>query len=214
MGVGQGGLVVLGDRLVEPTVLVLGDVGLLSQPDGLDLVDGVPFPDLLGDSLGLGLLGSFLLGRLGFTLILDFGVILLSLLSSGLSGFLLLIGYLLADFLGKEKLEGVLAAVVRYYGGINLGAGGLVRAYTDTSAQALKNATKVPIVPLKTMTCRFPFHLEGIVRNRISQAGVTVVAVERSLDREMMVQGPEDLVDGLVLALSVTGQGRIVWAEV
>jgi uncharacterized YigZ family protein len=118
------------------------------------------------------------------------------------------------EVLRHQKLEGVLASVVRYYGGINLGAGGLVRAYTDAIAQALKNATKVPIVLLKTMTCRFPFHLEGIVRNRISQAGVTVVAVERSLDLEMMVQGPEDLVDGLVLALSETGQGRIVWAEV
>jgi uncharacterized YigZ family protein len=118
------------------------------------------------------------------------------------------------EVLRHQKLEGVLASVVRYYGGINLGAGGLVRAYTDAIAQALKNATKVPIVPLKTMTCRFPFHLEGIVRNRIGQAGVTVVAVERSLDLEMMVQGPEDLVDGLVLALSETGQGRIVWAEV
>jgi uncharacterized YigZ family protein len=118
------------------------------------------------------------------------------------------------EVLRHQKLEGVLASVVRYYGGINLGAGGLVRAYTDAIAQALKNATKVPIVTLKTMTCRFPFHLEGIVRNRISQAGVTVVAVERSLDLEMMVQGPEDLVDGLVLALSETGQGRIVWAEV
>ena len=108
MRVGQGSLVVLGDRLVEPTVLVLGDVRLLSQPDGLDLVDGVPLPDLLGDSLGLGFLGSFLLGRLGFTLVLDFSVILLSLLSSGLSGLLFLIGYLLADFLGKEKFDGVL----------------------------------------------------------------------------------------------------------
>lgn len=118
------------------------------------------------------------------------------------------------EVLRHQKLEGVLASVVRYYGGINLGAGGLVRAYTDAIAQALKNATKVPIVPLKTMTCRFPFHLEGIVRNRISQAGVTVVAVERSLELEMMVQGPEDLVDGLILALSETGHGRIIWAEI
>ena len=93
---------VLGDRLVEVAVLLLGDVGLLSQPDGLDLVDGVPLPDLLGDSLGLGLLGSFLLGRFGFTLVLDLGVILLSLFSSGFSRLLLLIGYLLADFLREE----------------------------------------------------------------------------------------------------------------
>jgi hypothetical protein len=102
VGVGQRGLVVLGDSLVEVAVLLLGDVGLLSQPDGLDLVDGVPLPDLLGDSLGLGLLGSFLLSRLGFSLVLDLSVILLSLFSSGLSGLLLLIGYLLADFLREE----------------------------------------------------------------------------------------------------------------
>jgi hypothetical protein len=100
--------VVLGDSLVKVAVLLLGDVGLLSQPDGLDLVDGIPLPDLLGDSLGLGLLWSFLLGRLGFTLVLDLGVILLSLFSSGLSEFLLLIRHLLADFLREEKLDGVL----------------------------------------------------------------------------------------------------------
>lgn len=117
------------------------------------------------------------------------------------------------EVLRHQKLEGVLASVVRYYGGINLGAGGLVRTYTDAIAQALKNATKVPIVPLKTMACRLPYGLEGIVRNRIEQAGVTLLAVERSLDLQMVVQGPKDLVDGLVLALSETGQGRIVWAE-
>ena len=102
MGVGQRGLVVLGDSLVEVDVFFLSDVGLLSQPDSLDLVDGLPLPDLLSDSLGLGLLGSFILGRLGLTLVLDFGVIFLSLFSCGFSGLLLLVGYLLADFLGEE----------------------------------------------------------------------------------------------------------------
>ena len=63
------------------------------------------------------------------------------------------------------------------------------------------------------MACRLPYGLEGIMRNRIEQAGVTLLAVERSLDLQMVVQGPKDLVDGLVLALSETGQGRIVWAE-
>ena len=108
MGIGERGLVVLRDRLVEVIVLVFGEVRLLSQPDGLDLVDCLPFPDLLGDCLGLGLLGSFLLGRFGFTLILDLSVILLSIFSSGFSGLLFLIGYLLAEFLREEKLDGVL----------------------------------------------------------------------------------------------------------
>lgn len=50
------------------------------------------------------------------------------------------------DVLRHQDLEGVLATVVRYYGGVRLGAGGLVRAYTDSVAQALLKADKVPIV--------------------------------------------------------------------
>jgi len=38
----------------------------------------------------------------------------------------------------KQKLNNVLVVVVRYFGGIKLGAGGLVRAYTKATVQALK----------------------------------------------------------------------------
>ena len=39
----------------------------------------------------------------------------------------------------------LLATVVRYFGGVKLGAGGLVRAYTDAVAQALLGADTVPL---------------------------------------------------------------------
>ena len=57
------------------------------------------------------------------------------------------------DVLRHQDLEGVLATVVRYFGGVKLGAGGLVRAYTDAVAQALLQAEKVPIVRLATLRC-------------------------------------------------------------
>jgi uncharacterized YigZ family protein len=47
------------------------------------------------------------------------------------------------EVLRHHELDGVLAAVVRYYGGIKLGAGGLVRAYTDAVATALKQAARI-----------------------------------------------------------------------
>ncbi len=47
------------------------------------------------------------------------------------------------EVLRHHELDGVLAAVVRYYGGIKLGAGGLVRAYTDAVATALKQAQRI-----------------------------------------------------------------------
>jgi putative IMPACT (imprinted ancient) family translation regulator len=42
------------------------------------------------------------------------------------------------EVLRRQELEGVLATVVRYYDGVKLGAGGLVRAYTDAVAQAVR----------------------------------------------------------------------------
>ena len=47
------------------------------------------------------------------------------------------------EVLRHHELDGVLAAVVRYYGGIKLGADGLVRAYTDAIATALKQAQRI-----------------------------------------------------------------------
>ena len=40
----------------------------------------------------------------------------------------------------KENLNNILIVIVRYFGGIKLGAGGLVRAYTKASTEALKQA--------------------------------------------------------------------------
>ncbi|NUT62767.1 YigZ family protein [Herbaspirillum sp. C9C3] len=46
------------------------------------------------------------------------------------------------EVLRHHELDGVLAMVVRYYGGVKLGAGGLVRAYTDAIATALKSSER------------------------------------------------------------------------
>ena len=42
------------------------------------------------------------------------------------------------DVIKKNKLSNVLIAVIRYFGGIKLGAGGLVRAYSSVSSEVLK----------------------------------------------------------------------------
>ena len=42
------------------------------------------------------------------------------------------------EVLRKNKLTNTAAVVTRYFGGIKLGAGGLVRAYTNSVAEAVK----------------------------------------------------------------------------
>ena len=49
------------------------------------------------------------------------------------------------NLLQKNNLCNVLVVVTRYFGGILLGTGGLVRAYSDATIQAIENAEKLEI---------------------------------------------------------------------
>jgi len=68
------------------------------------------------------------------------------------------------EVLRHRQLEGVLATVVRYFGGVKLGAGGLLRAYTDAVAQALIDVQMIPLVAQHTLHCSVPYALEGALR--------------------------------------------------
>lgn len=50
-------------------------------------------------------------------------------------------GLPMLDILLGEKLHNVVAVVTRYFGGTLLGAGGLVRAYSDATKEGLKHCT-------------------------------------------------------------------------
>ena len=83
------------------------------------------------------------------------------------------------EVLRHHDLEGVQATVVRYFGGVKLGAGGLVRAYTDAIAQALLVADKVLLEPMATLQCLVPYALEGLLRREIdAAAGATLLGVQ------------------------------------
>ncbi|MBS1186788.1 MAG: hypothetical protein H6R04_806 [Burkholderiaceae bacterium] len=115
------------------------------------------------------------------------------------------------EVLRHQDLDGVLATVVRYYGGVKLGAGGLMRAYTDCIAQALKNAQKVPIIKTRTLRCAVPYALEGLLRREIEVVGGTLKDVAHGDDVEFIFTLAASTADELVARLNEDGQGRISW---
>ena len=117
------------------------------------------------------------------------------------------------DVLRHHDLEGVLATVVRYYGGVNLGAGGLVRAYTDAVAQALLKADKVPIVKQHALLCALPYPLEGRVRRELEAAGAVLGAVQHNVRVTMAFTVPADAVSGLMTRLNEAGVGQLEWLD-
>jgi putative IMPACT (imprinted ancient) family translation regulator len=115
------------------------------------------------------------------------------------------------DVLRHQDLEGVLATVVRYFGGVKLGAGGLVRAYTDSVAQALLKTEKAAIVRLRTLRCKVPYAMEGMLRREIDAAHATLDQVEHSDDVTLAFSLPDAAAASLLASLSEAGHGRIIW---
>lgn len=56
-----------------------------------------------------------------------------------------------------NKLNHILCIIVRYFGGIKLGTGGLVRAYSSTTKGAIENATIIPYIIMKSIKIIFPY---------------------------------------------------------
>jgi uncharacterized YigZ family protein len=115
------------------------------------------------------------------------------------------------DVLRHQDLEGVLATVVRYFGGIKLGAGGLVRAYTDSVAQALLGAQKMPIIRQRHLRCNAPYPLEGLIRRELDAAGANLDDVAHADVVSFAFHLPDDKAAPLVARLNEAGNGRIHW---
>jgi putative IMPACT (imprinted ancient) family translation regulator len=105
----------------------------------------------------------------------------------------------------------VLATVVRYFGGVKLGAGGLVRAYTDAVAQALLTAEKVPMVRMRLLRCQLPYAQEGWLRREAERQGAVLVAVTHGALVDVTLRLPEAAAADFMHRLNEAGQGRIGW---
>lgn len=115
------------------------------------------------------------------------------------------------EVLRHQQLEGVLATVVRYFGGVKLGAGGLVRAYTDAIAQALLQAEKLPLQKTLQLACSVPYALEGMVRRELQAAGAVLGEVRHGERVEIEFAVTEGAAADLRARLNELGQGQLAW---
>jgi uncharacterized YigZ family protein len=117
------------------------------------------------------------------------------------------------EVLRHHDLDGVLATVVRYFGGVKLGAGGLVRAYTDSIAQTLIDAPLVPRVRQRTLHCAVPYALEGLLRRELAAADATLAQVRHEGLVHFDFSLPEPQAGPFVVRLDDATQGRAAWLQ-
>ena len=70
-------------------------------------------------------------------------------------------GMPILNILEKEEMTSLVAVVVRYFGGIKLGAGGLVRAYSSSVRDTLKTANKVLLIEGVQIEITIPYEKQN-----------------------------------------------------
>lgn len=66
-------------------------------------------------------------------------------------------GLPILNVLKQNNLTNILCVVIRYFGGIKLGAGGLIRAYSTSTSEALNKATITNLVKGYNITIEFSY---------------------------------------------------------
>jgi uncharacterized YigZ family protein len=74
-----------------------------------------------------------------------------------------------------HRLDRVVVVVTRWFGGIKLGAGGLVRAYGGSAAECLRRATKKEIIEMVTVLISCDFSHAGTVHALLGQFAASVL---------------------------------------
>lgn len=85
-------------------------------------------------------------------------------------------GIPMLEVLRRSGVTDILAVVTRYFGGILLGAGGLVRAYSGSVAAALKEAALVANIPARCIRIRLPYADYGKLQNIAASFAASVEA--------------------------------------
>jgi uncharacterized YigZ family protein len=73
-----------------------------------------------------------------------------------------------------QQCDQVAVLVVRWFGGVKLGPGGLMRAYGGSAAQCLRLAQRMEIVEQSLLNCRCQFSDMALVQSRFEQFGIVI----------------------------------------
>ena len=104
-------------------------------------------------------------------------------------------GMPILNVLLKEELSNVLCVVIRYFGGIKLGAGGLVRAYTKSVTECLKVTDLMDLEEGYKVRLKFNYNDEKQVKYLLKDSNI--LNEKYDLDVEYLVLVNNDVLDNL-----------------
>jgi len=98
----------------------------------------------------------------------------------------------IAQMLQKTGLTNVVVVVTRYFGGIKLGPGGLVRAYTSSAKLAIEKAGIFEVKEYVRMECVVPYSSFDKIKYLSESEPFTIVSSEFSDNIKMIIEYEKD----------------------
>jgi uncharacterized YigZ family protein len=108
-----------------------------------------------------------------------------------------------------QGIDRAVVVVTRWYGGIKLGAGGLVRAYGGTAAECLRRAERVPLVAMARLGLRCDFAELALLKARLREFDAEIV--QESFDAQgvaLEIQLPDQHADEAQALVNDLSRGR------
>ncbi len=123
-------------------------------------------------------------------------------------------GMPILDVLRHEGLVDVCCVVTRYFGGILLGTGGLVRAYTEGAKRAVNAAGISEMSLFSVLLIACPYNLLGVVQQLLPQHGCAVEETDYGADVTLTVTQPAGRLTELNTALADATAGKVSAEEI
>lgn len=122
-------------------------------------------------------------------------------------------GVPMLEVLRRRDLTDVVAVVTRYFGGVKLGAGGLVRAYSTSVSETLDRVALVHRVELTRVAVTAPHadagRIDHVLRQWVQQHGATFDDPTYGSAVDFTLWVPEDAVDVLRADLAAASGGGL-----
>lgn len=119
------------------------------------------------------------------------------------------------DVLLKEEITDVAVVVTRYFGGVLLGTGGLVRAYQGALQEGIAASVLLEKTEGYSLTVTTDYNGVGKLQYLFGQQKITIVDSEYGADVKMKVMIPQEMKDAIGAAITDQTNGTAVldWSD-